>query len=62
LIFQSDRALYIVTEPVVPLSTYLDSNDAQSPSIQLAISWGLYQLVVCLHFCSLWRWREVAFI
>jgi hypothetical protein len=50
-IFQTERMLYIVTEVVVPLATYLENNDPQVASNQLAVSWGLHQISVRAIFC-----------
>lgn len=54
---ETEKALYFVTEAVVPLPTYLSNNSTDSASTELAISWGLHQIVKALSFlindCSL---------
>ncbi|KAL3874122.1 hypothetical protein ACJMK2_037177 [Sinanodonta woodiana] len=47
---ETDKVIYFASEPVVPLETYLQNNDASSQQNQLAISWGLHQLVKGLSF------------
>lgn len=54
LLFQdgvdSEKAVYIVSERVQPLSTYLrESKDSESQK-ENEISWGLYQIAVDLLF------------
>ncbi len=43
---QTEKVLYLVTEPVVPLETYLKNNEQYATQNELAISWGLHQLTV----------------
>lgn len=43
---QSDKVLYVVTEPVIPLLTYLNESQEEGSRNELGISWGLHQLVV----------------
>lgn len=38
--------IYIATEPVTPLQTYLENNDSAQRDNQLAISWGLHKVTV----------------
>ena len=38
--------MYIVTEPVTPLETYLKNNEQYVKQNELAISWGLHQITV----------------
>ena len=39
--------MYVVTEHVIPLESYLQQNDTKGKQNELAISWGLHQIVVC---------------
>ncbi|ELT98079.1 hypothetical protein CAPTEDRAFT_223847 [Capitella teleta] len=54
---ESDKVLYLATEPVQPLETYLKNNKDNSQQNELAISWGLHQMAKGLSFlvndCSL---------
>ncbi|CAH1262011.1 SCYL1 [Branchiostoma lanceolatum] len=43
---QTDKTVYVVTEPVVPLTTYI----AEQKPNELVISWGLHQIVKALSF------------
>lgn len=43
---QSDKVLYVVTEPVIPLETYIQVNEQKTGQNELAISWGLHQITV----------------
>ena len=36
----------MVTEPVIPLSAFLDEEDGRNANL---ITWGLYQVVVCIN-------------
>ncbi|XP_043931699.1 N-terminal kinase-like protein [Protopterus annectens] len=47
---ETDKSLYIVTEPVTPLSIYLKSKTDSGGLNDLEISWGLYQTVKALSF------------
>lgn len=44
--FQSETVIYLVTEPVRPLEVQL--NDDDNSKSDLAISWGLHQITVCV--------------
>lgn len=46
----TERVIYIVTEPVIPLNTYLTSYEAEGSRNELAISWGIHQIVKGLSF------------
>ncbi|GFO35644.1 N-terminal kinase-like protein [Plakobranchus ocellatus] len=46
---ETDKVIYIATESVVPLETYLQENDSDGHN-QIAISWGLHQVVKGLSF------------
>ncbi|KAK6466412.1 N-terminal kinase-like protein isoform X1 [Huso huso] len=47
---ETDKALYIVTEPVTPLGTHLNSCSEAGGCSELQISWGLHQIVKALSF------------
>ncbi|XP_069500836.1 N-terminal kinase-like protein isoform X2 [Ambystoma mexicanum] len=47
---ETDKCLYIVTEPVTPLSTYLKTKAEAGGLNELEISWGLHQIVKALSF------------
>ncbi|XP_052275886.1 N-terminal kinase-like protein isoform X2 [Dreissena polymorpha] len=47
---ETDKVIYIATEPVTPLETYLHNNDAAQRETQLAISWGLHKVTKGLSF------------
>ncbi|KAK6477679.1 N-terminal kinase-like protein isoform X1 [Huso huso] len=47
---ETDKALYIVTEPVTPLGTHLNSLSEAGGCSELQISWGLHQIVKALSF------------
>lgn len=44
-VFQTDKVIYLATEPITPLEIYLQNNSESHN--ELAISWGLHQIVVC---------------
>ncbi|XP_013069379.2 N-terminal kinase-like protein isoform X1 [Biomphalaria glabrata] len=46
---ETDKVIYFATEPVVPLETYLRENDSEGHN-EIAISWGLHQIVKGLSF------------
>ncbi|RUS84598.1 hypothetical protein EGW08_007625 [Elysia chlorotica] len=46
---ETDKVIYFATEPVVPLETYLQENDSDGHN-QIAISWGLHQIMKGLSF------------
>ncbi|ESO87716.1 hypothetical protein LOTGIDRAFT_219908 [Lottia gigantea] len=46
---ETDKVLYVVTEWVTPLETYLQNDDGDSKN-GLAISWGLHQIIKGLSF------------
>ncbi|CAL1534610.1 unnamed protein product [Lymnaea stagnalis] len=46
---ETDKVIYLATEPVVPLETYLRENDSDGHN-EIAISWGLHQIVKGLAF------------
>lgn len=46
LLWQTEKCLHVVTEPVVPLRAYLESRGAAKGVSELEISWGLHQIVV----------------
>ncbi|KAJ8308508.1 hypothetical protein KUTeg_013382 [Tegillarca granosa] len=47
---ETDKVIYIATEPVVPLENYLQENQSLGNQNELAISWGLHQIVKGLSF------------
>ncbi|XP_060575730.1 N-terminal kinase-like protein [Ruditapes philippinarum] len=47
---ETDKVIYIATEPVTPLSTYIENNDAEQRKNQLSISWGLHKVTKGLSF------------
>ncbi|KAL4238493.1 N-terminal kinase-like protein [Mactra antiquata] len=47
---ETDKVIYIATEPVTPLQTYLENNDSTQRDNQLAISWGLHKVTKGLSF------------
>ena len=46
--FQTDKVIYIATEPVTPLEVYLQNNDSSQRQTQLGISWGLHKVAVSI--------------
>uniref|UniRef100_A0A8D0HW68 N-terminal kinase-like protein n=1 Tax=Sphenodon punctatus TaxID=8508 RepID=A0A8D0HW68_SPHPU len=54
---QTEKCLYVVTEPVTPLDAYLKGKVDSGGLNELEISWGLHQIVKALSFlvndCSL---------
>lgn len=46
LLFQTEKTLYLVTEPVTPLSAHLKAQSDKGGSGELEVSWGLHQIVV----------------
>ncbi|XP_048449954.1 N-terminal kinase-like protein, partial [Rhincodon typus] len=56
-VLKAEKCLYIVTEPVAPLGTYLKAKETVGELIEQEISWGLHQIVKALSFlvndCSL---------
>lgn len=47
---ETERVIYIVTEPVIPLSTYLTDYEGEGSKNELAISWGIHQVAKGLSF------------
>ncbi|XP_041099337.1 N-terminal kinase-like protein isoform X1 [Polyodon spathula] len=47
---ETDKALYVVTEPVTPLGTHLSGLSEPGGLGELHISWGLHQIVKALSF------------
>ncbi|KAG2468979.1 SCYL1 protein, partial [Polypterus senegalus] len=47
---ETDKCLYIVTEPVTPLSAHLKEKKDSGGLSELEISWGLHQIVKALSF------------
>ncbi|XP_073460991.1 N-terminal kinase-like protein isoform X2 [Aquarana catesbeiana] len=47
---ETDKCLYIVTEPVMTLGTYIKSRSDSGGISELEISWGLHQIVKALSF------------
>ncbi|NP_001085304.1 N-terminal kinase-like protein [Xenopus laevis] len=47
---ETDKCLYIVTEPVTPLETYVKLRTDSGGVSELEISWGLHQIVKALSF------------
>ncbi|XP_066504709.1 N-terminal kinase-like protein isoform X2 [Hoplias malabaricus] len=47
---ETDKSLYIVTEPVTLLATHLKARTESDGSGELEISWGLHQIVKALSF------------
>ncbi|XP_051901203.1 N-terminal kinase-like protein [Pristis pectinata] len=47
---ETEKCLYVVTEPVTPLGTYLKAKEDVGGLSQLEISWGLHQVVKALCF------------
>ncbi|XP_038620016.1 N-terminal kinase-like protein [Tachyglossus aculeatus] len=47
---ETDKCLYVVTEPVTPLGTYLKAKGDAGELSQLEVSWGLHQIVKALSF------------
>lgn len=45
--FESENLVYVVTEPVIPLSTFLDEEDGRNANL---ITWGLHQVTSGLSF------------
>ncbi|XP_044126716.1 N-terminal kinase-like protein [Bufo gargarizans] len=49
---ETDKSLYIVTEPVTSLGTYMKSRADTGGVSELEISWGLHQIVKALSFLT----------
>lgn len=47
---ETEKVIYIATEPVTPLETYLKESSSEGAQNELAISWGLHQIVKGLSF------------
>ncbi|XP_072519011.1 N-terminal kinase-like protein [Salminus brasiliensis] len=47
---ETDKSLYLVTEPVTPLATHLKARAESGGSGELEISWGLHQIVKAISF------------
>ncbi|KAJ7307122.1 hypothetical protein JRQ81_009104 [Phrynocephalus forsythii] len=47
---ETEKCLHVVTEPVMPLSAFLESRDNGKTLSELEISWGLHQIVKALSF------------
>ncbi|XP_048884654.1 N-terminal kinase-like protein isoform X2 [Brienomyrus brachyistius] len=47
---ETEKCLYLVTEPVTPLSAHLKAQAERGGSGELGVSWGLHQIVKALSF------------
>ncbi|XP_052769512.1 N-terminal kinase-like protein [Mya arenaria] len=47
---ETDKVIYIATEPVTPLEVYLQNNTAEQTQNQLSISWGIHKVTKGLAF------------
>ncbi|KAJ8405170.1 hypothetical protein AAFF_G00321610 [Aldrovandia affinis] len=47
---ETEKCLYLVTEPVTPLSTHLKAQAERAGSGELEVSWGLHQIIKALSF------------
>ncbi|XP_023694611.2 N-terminal kinase-like protein isoform X1 [Paramormyrops kingsleyae] len=47
---ETEKCLYLVTEPVAPLSAHLKAQAERGGSGELEVSWGLHQIVKALSF------------
>ncbi|XP_030620623.1 N-terminal kinase-like protein [Chanos chanos] len=47
---ETEKSLYVVTEPVTPLPTHLKTKAEKGGSGELEVSWGLHQIVKALSF------------
>uniref|UniRef100_A0A4W4FVF0 N-terminal kinase-like protein n=1 Tax=Electrophorus electricus TaxID=8005 RepID=A0A4W4FVF0_ELEEL len=47
---ETEKSLYLVTEPVTPLATHLKAQAERGGSGDLEVSWGLHQIVKALSF------------
>ncbi|XP_013417259.1 N-terminal kinase-like protein isoform X2 [Lingula anatina] len=47
---ETDKVIYVVTEHIVPLETYLRENTGDNSQNNLAIAWGLHQIAKGLSF------------
>ncbi|KAJ6657013.1 hypothetical protein lerEdw1_003014 [Lerista edwardsae] len=47
---ETEKCLHVVTEPVTPLKTYLESRSDSRGLNELEVSWGLHQIVKALSF------------
>ncbi|TRY54697.1 hypothetical protein DNTS_031232 [Danionella cerebrum] len=47
---ETEKSLYIVTEPVTPLAAYLKLQTEKGAASDLEVSWGLHQIVKALSF------------
>ncbi|XP_066575055.1 N-terminal kinase-like protein [Amia ocellicauda] len=47
---ETDKSLYVVTEPVTPLSAHLKAQAEAGGAKELEVSWGLHQIVKALSF------------
>ncbi|MCI4380152.1 hypothetical protein PGIGA_G00236590 [Pangasianodon gigas] len=47
---ETEKSLYLVTEPVTPLATHLKTQAEKGGSGELEISWGFHQIVKALSF------------
>eukprot|EP00794_Sanderia_malayensis_P020441 gene20441-22457_t len=45
--FESDALIHLVTEPVVPLVSFLETQEGKNPNI---LAWGIHQIAVALSF------------
>lgn len=49
---ESDKVLYVATEPVEPLGTHIGNLAAQGPQRDLYLAWGIFQITVKYYFVS----------
>ncbi|XP_067939305.1 N-terminal kinase-like protein [Watersipora subatra] len=49
---ESDKVLYVVTEPVMLLTTYLNQHESEGSRNEFAISWGIFQVTKGLSFLN----------
>lgn len=43
---ETDKQLYVATESVQPLGSFIDTLDKDSPQTDLYLSWGIFQITV----------------
>ncbi|EGK97330.1 AGAP001091-PB [Anopheles gambiae str. PEST] len=49
---ESDKVLYVATEPVEPLGTHIGNLAAQGPQRDLYLAWGIFQITRALSFLN----------
>lgn len=55
---ETDKMLYVATEYVQPLGTYYEHLEKDSTQTDLYLSWGIFQITVCILFVIIFAFHS----